>query len=120
MVSIFGERFRKQTKPRTSDKLQKEKEALQKQADGDQTAKLGQDDAESATEPEQKEVSEMDILSKIDAHLCEADLTPADRRSITKAIVSGKSMKGNIKNMKLDVKIKDSKNGTTLEYINKK
>jgi hypothetical protein len=118
MVNLFGERFWAHTTPRGSDKLQKDKEALRKQADGDQNAKLGKDSEESAPEPEQKEVSEMDILSKIDAHLYEADLAPADRRNITKAIIGGKSMKINIKNMKLDVKINDTKNGTTFEYPN--
>ena len=118
MVNLFGERFWKHTTPRKSDKLHRDKEALRKQSDADQTAKLGKDKEESAVEPEQNEVSEMDILLKIDAHLYEADLTPADRRSITKAIVSGKSVKVNIKNMKLDVKINDTKNGTTFEYAN--
>lgn len=116
MVSLFGERFWAHTTPRSSDKLQKDKEALRKQADGDQTAKLGKDKEESAPEPEQKEVTEMDILSKIDRYLCEADLTPADRKSITKAVMSGKSMKINLKNMKLDVKITDTKDGTIFEY----
>lgn len=116
MTDLFGERFWAHTTPRKSDALQKDKEALRKQSDADQTAKLGKDNTESAPEPEQKGITEMDIINRIDSHIYEADLSPADRRSITKAIVSGKTMKVNIKNMKLDVKITDTKNGTIFEY----
>lgn len=116
MVDLFGDRFWAHTDRRRSDKLNPEKEKLYKQADVDQTAKLGKDSTESAPEPKQEEVTEMDILSKINGYIKESDLTPADRRNITKAIVAGKSMKVNIKNMKLDVTITDTKSGTIFEY----
>jgi hypothetical protein len=115
MVDLFGERFWRNVEPRKSDKLQKDKEALRKQSDADQTAKLGDDDTESAPEPKQ-EVTEMDILDRIDGKLNETELTASDRRNITKAVATGKSMKINIKNMKLDVKITDTKDGTKFEY----
>ncbi len=104
MEDLFGARFWHNTEKRSAGLLQKDKARIRKSNEIDQTANLGDDKEESASEPEQKR------------RVTEAELLAQDRRNISKAIDGTNSLKLKIKNMNLDVKVTSTKTGTQFEY----
>lgn len=58
----------------------------------------------------------MDITEQISKYLTEAELNTQDKKAITKAIVTDKSMVYRVKDMNMAVKITDLPDGTSFEY----
>jgi hypothetical protein len=115
LESLLGDRVWRHTS-RKKIKLNPNKMDKRDDSEIDQSNLLSDDPNDEFVEAPEQEVSEMDILEKITGFVNEDELTAVDRRNITKAIMSDKSMKFNVKNMKLDVKITDMRNGTKFEY----
>lgn len=113
MEAVFGERFWSHIAPKRSSALQKDKAEIRRSNDIDQTANLGDDKPESAEEIRQPPQG---VTEQIERYLYEEDLGSAERRDISKAIMGHRSLKIKIKNMNLEVKITDLKNGTKFEY----